>query len=60
MLAGSVYVYLSGGTAWSYQNKLSAPDGVASDFFGRSIGLFNTNAIIGSNGNDGLATDAGM
>jgi hypothetical protein len=48
------------GTAWSQQQKLTASDGAASDYFGRSVSVSGDTAMVGANGDDiAYATDAG-
>ena len=59
--SGSVYVFTRSGTIWTEQRKLLASDGVANDYFGRSVAL-NTDAsiaMIGAYMDDNTATDSG-
>ncbi len=48
---GSVYVFTRSGTTWSPQAQLSAADGAAGDYFGRSAALSSdgNTAVIGAN-----------
>lgn len=53
---GSAYVFqLSGTSTWTQEAKLVASDGVASDFFGSSIGLQGNLAVVASPNDDGVA-----
>ncbi|QDV07749.1 hypothetical protein Poly30_32810 [Planctomycetes bacterium Poly30] len=50
---GSAYVYDNSGFAgWSLSQKLQASDGAPNDFFGVSVAVDGTTAIIGSEGDD--------
>lgn len=51
---GAVYVFVrsQGGTSWSQQGKLTAPDGVDNDAFGNAVAMSGNFAIIGANGVD--------
>ena len=58
--SGSAYVFTDDGTgAWSYQDKLTAPDAAASDLFGYSVALSSSAALIGAYGDDDGATSSG-
>ncbi len=48
---GSAYVFTRSGSTWSQQTMLTAADGAANDYFGRSVGLSSdgNTAIIGAN-----------
>jgi len=52
--SGSAYVYRTGdgGAGWSFQAKLTAPDGASSDWFGWSVGLDGNLAIVGARFDD--------
>jgi hypothetical protein len=59
---GSAYVFVRNGTSWTEQQKLTAADGAAGDFFGDNVSISGTTAIIsagyddvGSNTNQGSA-----
>ena len=47
---GAVYFFVRDGTAWSFQQKLTASDASASDFFGGAVGISNdgTVALVGA------------
>ncbi len=51
---GSAYVFVRNGTtlAWTEQAKLTASDGAADDFFGRSVALSGDTALVGAYGDD--------
>src|SRR3990172_1946731 len=56
--AGAAYVYLRSGTVWSPQTKLTALDGSASDYFGRSVAISGETTVLGANGADLPAKDS--
>jgi hypothetical protein len=56
---GSTYVYGSVGNIWSRQSKLLAADGSGGDWFGYSVSIYDTSAMIGAYKDDDKATDAG-
>ena len=45
---GSAYVFTRSGTSWSQESKLTASDGAANDFFGRSVSISGNTAIVGT------------
>jgi Ca2+-binding RTX toxin-like protein len=45
---GAAYVFVRSGVAWSFQNKLTAPDAAAGDEFGWSVAMSENTLIIGS------------
>lgn len=47
---GAAYVFQNSGGTWSQTAKLTASDGAASNYFGRSVALFGDTALIGANG----------
>lgn len=49
---GSASVYVLSGGTWTLQSTLIASDGLASDFFGFSVGLSSDVAIVGTQGDD--------
>jgi hypothetical protein len=49
-LRGSAYVYVRSGTTWAEQGHLTASDGVAQDFFGRSVFVSGDTALVGAEG----------
>lgn len=44
---GSAYIFTRGGTVWTQQQKLTANDGGAGKFFGRSIALSGDTVVVG-------------
>ncbi|MEZ4266521.1 MAG: hypothetical protein R3F39_09090 [Myxococcota bacterium] len=50
--SGSAYVFVRSGTTWTQQQKLTAKDAAASDFFGISLGISGDSIIVGANGDD--------
>ncbi len=59
-IKGSVYYYTLTGSYWSYQSKIFAKDGVAYDYFGISVSMYNNEAYIGASDDEDKGTDAGM
>jgi len=45
---GSAYVFTRGGTVWTQQQKLTAADGAAADFFGHSVALSGDTVVVGA------------
>jgi hypothetical protein len=46
--AGSAYVFVRSGDVWTQQQKLTAPDAAANDFFGWGLGLDGDTLIVGA------------
>ena len=58
--AGAAYVFVRSGTTWSQQQKLTAADGAAEDYFGTSAALAGQTALVGASNHDtGGKADAG-
>jgi hypothetical protein len=53
---GAAYVFTRSGTTWTQQAKLTASDGASSDFFGNSVAIVNSTAVVGAP--DNLGTGA--
>ena len=49
---GAAYVFVLSGTAWSQQAKLTASDGASRDFFGGSVAIWRSTAVVGADGNN--------
>lgn len=49
---GSAYIFVRNGTQWTLQAKITAIDGLANDFFGRSVSIDGDHVIIGAQGDD--------
>jgi len=49
---GSAYVFTRSGSTWTQQAKLTASDGAASDFFGYSVALAGSTALVGAYGDN--------
>ncbi len=45
---GSAYVFTRSGTTWTPQQKLTATDGAADDFFGNSVTLSGDTVVVGA------------
>ena len=58
-LSGSAYVFIRSGASWSEQDKLTASDGAAADYFGRSVSIDGDYAIVGAYLDDDNGTDSG-
>jgi subtilisin family serine protease len=57
--SGSVYVFRFDGSNWVPEEKLVAGDGEAGDFFGFSVGVSGSTALIGAYGDDDNGSAAG-
>jgi len=57
--AGSAYVFSRSGTTWHQQEKLTAPDGIADDRFGRSVAVFGDTALVGAMFRDDKGENSG-
>ena len=57
--SGSAYVFVRDGTSWIEQTKLMASDGVADDYFGRSVAVDGNIVVIGANGDDDQGSYSG-
>jgi len=57
--SGAAYVYLRSGTSWSQQTKLMASDPEGNDYFGFSVAISGTYAIIGAYYEDEGASNGG-
>ena len=57
--SGSAYVFVRSGTTWSEQAKLTASDGAAADFFGRSVAVSGDTAVIGAERDNDAGTNSG-
>ena len=55
---GSAYVFTRSGTTWSLQQKLTASDGAAYDYFGNSVALSGDTALVGAVSDDVGANDS--
>ncbi len=57
---GSVYVFTRNGAVWTLQQKLTAGDGAADDYFGRAVALSGDTLAVGAEGDDiGANVDQG-
>lgn len=56
---GAVYLFAHEGADWQAAGKLTASDGEALDFFGRSIARHDDLLVIGANGDDDAGSNAG-
>ncbi|MFC1601038.1 FG-GAP repeat protein [Candidatus Sumerlaeota bacterium] len=50
--AGSVYVFTGSGGVWTQQQKLTAADTEASDYFGSIVAVSGDTAVVGARGDD--------
>ncbi len=57
--SGSAYIFKRNGTAWEEQAKITASDGAASDYFGRSVAISSDYAVVGAEGDDGAGSGSG-
>jgi hypothetical protein len=58
-VAGSVYFYTQMGSSWSRQGKILAADGATSDYFGSSVSLYTSSALIGASLDDDKGSESG-
>ena len=58
-VAGSVYFYTQMGSSWSRQGKILAADGAGYDYFGVSVSLYTSSALIGAYYDDDKTNNAG-
>ncbi|MFN8004776.1 MAG: putative Ig domain-containing protein, partial [Acidobacteriota bacterium] len=47
-LRGAVYIFVRSGTTWTFQQKVVAPDGAASDQFGQAVALDGDTLAVGA------------
>jgi hypothetical protein len=45
---GAAYVFVGSGTTWTQQAKLTASDGAANDYFGTSVAIYGSTAVVGA------------
>jgi len=57
--SGAVYLFGYDGTSWLQQQKITATDTAANDWFGIAIGMDSNNIFIGAERSDSAATDSG-
>lgn len=57
--AGSAYVFVYSGSAWTQQQKLTASDAAADDEFGISVAISGDYAIVGAHHDDDNGLDSG-
>ncbi len=56
---GAAYVFVKSGGIWKEEQKLTASDGIAGDFFGHSVFVDDDTAIVGAPVGDGIVADTG-
>lgn len=57
--SGAAYAFERSGTVWTEQQKLTADDGLANDYFGYSVALAGTTAVCGAYGDDDRGSASG-
>ena len=57
--SGSAYIFKWNGTGWVQQQKLTASDGAANDWFGHSVSISGDYAIIGADDDDDKGSSSG-
>lgn len=57
--SGSAYTFVRSGTSWSEEEKLTASDAEAYDYFGRSVSLSGNVVVIGASGDDNSGNNSG-
>ena len=58
-VAGAAYVFVRSGGSWGQQEKLTAADTAADDYFGWSVALDGDTALVGAPLEDSVGFDAG-
>lgn len=58
-LSGAAYVFVRSGSSWSKQQKLTASDGDAGDFFGGSVCVDDDTVLVGASYDDDNGSAAG-
>jgi hypothetical protein len=53
LATGAAYVFVRSGTTWTQQAKLTASDAVESDWFGYSVSVSDSAAVVGATENNG-------
>jgi FG-GAP repeat len=56
--SGSAYVFMRSGSSWTQQQKLTASDAAAGDFFGTAVDLFGDTLVVGAAGDRGFRGSA--
>jgi MYXO-CTERM domain-containing protein len=56
-IRGSAYVFVRSGSTWTQQQKLTAADGLAGDYFGGSVALSDNTALVGAYVDDNQPDD---
>ena len=56
--AGSAYIFVRSGTAWTQQQKLTASDAASNDLFGNSVSISGDYAVVGARGDNSFAGSA--
>lgn len=54
--SGAVYVYMRGGTTWTYHSYLKPPNTEAQDEFGNTVSIWGDIALVGAHFEDSAAT----
>jgi len=57
--SGSAYLFTRKGSTWSQQTKLTASDGAAWDYFGWSVSVSGTTALVGADNDDDRGGESG-
>ncbi len=57
--SGSAYVFVRSGTTWTQQQKLTAGDAAALDFFGSAVAVSGDTAVVGALRDDDAGADTG-
>ena len=57
--SGSAYIFHRSGTSWTQQEKLTAPDAAAGDWFGYSVSISEDYAVIGAHWDDDNGANSG-
>jgi hypothetical protein len=56
--SGSAYIFKRDGTSWIEQQKITASDGAAGDYFGQAVSISGDFACVGANGDNSYSGSA--
>lgn len=57
--SGKAWIFTGSGAAWTQSAELAAADGATNDWFGESVAVLGTLALVGAPKHDAAGTDAG-
>ena len=57
--SGAAYIFVRSGTTWNQQQKLTAIDAAATDFFGRRVAISGETVVVGATADDDAGSASG-